>query len=105
MELKDVARPVAFLAKMTSHRPLAIQLLNAGLLEQNRMRRLLSNNSCPKEVILDVLMIISDLARMDKVMPLTHSSSHSYKLVENVVSIYTSLLLVQLALNLNMMIV
>lgn len=97
MELKDVARPVAFLAKMTSHRPLAIQLLNAGLLEPNRMRRLLSN-SCPKEVILDVLMIISDLARMDKVMPLTHSRSHSYKLVENYASIYTGLLFVQITL-------
>lgn len=67
MELKDVARAVAFLAKMTSHRPLAIQLLDAGLLDPSRMKRLLGG-SCPGEVTLDVLMIISDLARMDKVI-------------------------------------
>ncbi|KAL3524521.1 hypothetical protein ACH5RR_017355 [Cinchona calisaya] len=65
MELKDVARPVAFLAKMTSHRPLAVQLLDAGLLDPSRMKRLLGS-LCPGEVTLDVLMIISDLARMDK---------------------------------------
>ncbi|GFZ04399.1 kinase family with ARM repeat domain-containing protein [Actinidia rufa] len=66
MELKDVARPVAFLAKMTGHQPLSIQLLGKGLLDPGRVRRLLGS-SCPKEVIMDVLMIISDLARMDKV--------------------------------------
>ncbi|PSS07240.1 Serine/threonine-protein kinase [Actinidia chinensis var. chinensis] len=66
MELKDVARPVAFLAKMTGHRPLSIQLLGKGLLDPGRVRRLLGS-SCPREVIMDVLMIISDLARMDKV--------------------------------------
>ena len=65
--MKDVARPVAFLAKMISHRPLAVQLLDSGLLDPSRMRRLLGS-LCPREVTLDVLMIISDLARMDKVM-------------------------------------
>ncbi|GFY97320.1 kinase family with ARM repeat domain-containing protein [Actinidia rufa] len=65
-ELKDVARPVAFLAKMTGHRPLAIQLLGKGLLDPGRVRRLLGS-SCPREVMMDVLMIVSDLARMDKV--------------------------------------
>lgn len=65
IELKDVARPVAFLAKMISHRPLAVQLLDSGLLDPSRMRRLLGS-LCPREVTLDVLMIISDLARMDK---------------------------------------
>ncbi|CAI9087056.1 OLC1v1021022C1 [Oldenlandia corymbosa var. corymbosa] len=65
MDLKDVAKPVAFLAKMTSHRPLAVQLLDASLLHPGRMKKLLGS-SCPREVTLDVLMIISDLARMDK---------------------------------------
>ena len=68
MELKDVARPVAFLAKMTGHRPLSIQLLGKGLLDPGRVRRLLGS-SCPREVMMDVLMIVSDLARMDKVSP------------------------------------
>ncbi|GAB4826409.1 hypothetical protein Ancab_009274 [Ancistrocladus abbreviatus] len=66
LESKDTARAVAFLAKMTGHKPLAIQLVGKGLLEPARVRRLL-DGSCPREVILDVLMIISDLARMDKV--------------------------------------
>ncbi|KAA8533489.1 hypothetical protein F0562_031077 [Nyssa sinensis] len=66
MELKDVGKPVAFLAKMTGHRPLAVQLLGKGLLDPSRVRRLL-DGSCPREVTVDVLMIVSDLARMDKV--------------------------------------
>lgn len=66
MDSKDFARPVAFLAKMTGHRALVVQLLGKGLLDPARMRRLL-NGSCPREVTLDVLMIVSDLARMDKV--------------------------------------
>ncbi|RDX76182.1 Serine/threonine-protein kinase TIO, partial [Mucuna pruriens] len=68
MELNDLGRPVAFLAKMVSlacHRPLAIQLVSKGLLDPNRMRKLY-DRSGPKEVTLDALMIISDLARMDK---------------------------------------
>lgn len=64
--LKDSGKPVAFIAKMIGHRPLAIQFVGKGLLHPNRMRILLSASS-PKEVILDVLMILSDLARMDKV--------------------------------------
>ncbi|KAJ1395017.1 Serine/threonine-protein kinase, active site [Sesbania bispinosa] len=65
MELNDLGRPVAFLAKMACHRPLAVQLVSKGLLDPNRMRRLF-DYSGPKEVTLDALMIISDLARMDK---------------------------------------
>ncbi|XP_062091497.1 serine/threonine-protein kinase TIO isoform X1 [Humulus lupulus] len=65
MDLKDLGRPVAFLAKMMNYRPLATQLVNKGLLEPNRWRRLFDSSS-PKEVILDALMIVSDLARMDK---------------------------------------
>ncbi|XP_022640398.1 serine/threonine-protein kinase TIO isoform X2 [Vigna radiata var. radiata] len=66
MDLNDLGRPVAFLAKMVCHRPLAIQLVSKGLLDPNRMRKLF-DCSGPKEVTLDALMIISDLARMDKV--------------------------------------
>ncbi|OWM79409.1 hypothetical protein CDL15_Pgr022821 [Punica granatum] len=67
IELRDCGKLVAFIAKMVNqgHRPLAVQFVGKGLLDPNRMRRLL-NCSSPKEVILDVLNIISDLARMDK---------------------------------------
>ncbi|KAJ6744041.1 PROTEIN KINASE RELATED [Salix purpurea] len=65
MELKDLGRPVAFLAKMVGHRPFAIQLVGRGLLDPNMMKRLLDSMS-PREVMLDVLMIVSDLARMDE---------------------------------------
>lgn len=66
VELKDLGRPVAFLAKMITHRPLAVQLVSKGLLDSKMMKRLL-DSSCPREVTLDILMIVSDLARMDKV--------------------------------------
>lgn len=66
MELQDSARLVAFLAKMTGHRPLVVQLIGKGLLDPARMRRLFDRSS-PREVTMDVLMIVSDLARMDKV--------------------------------------
>lgn len=66
IELKDSGKPVAFLAKMISHRPMAVQLVSKGLLDPNRWKRLL-NSTTPREVTLDALMIISDLARMDKV--------------------------------------
>ncbi|RZB86819.1 serine/threonine-protein kinase TIO-like isoform X1 [Glycine soja] len=65
MDLNDLGRPVAFMAKMVCHRPLAIQLVSKGLLDPNSMRKLF-DCSAPKEVKLDALMIISDLARMDK---------------------------------------
>ncbi|WCJ31076.1 Serine/threonine-protein kinase TIO [Euphorbia peplus] len=65
VELRDLGRPVAFLAKLVGHKPLAVQLVGKGLLDPNRMRRLLDSSS-PREVVLDVLMIVSDLARMDK---------------------------------------
>lgn len=66
MDLNDLGRPVAFMAKMVCHRPLAIQLVSKGLLDPNSMRKLF-DCLAPKEVKLDALMIISDLARMDKV--------------------------------------
>ncbi|EXB29179.1 Serine/threonine-protein kinase 36 [Morus notabilis] len=65
MELKDLGRPLAFLAKMIRQPLLAGQLVKKGLLDPNRCRRLL-DSSCPIEVTLDALMIISDLARMHK---------------------------------------
>ncbi|KAJ0079934.1 hypothetical protein Patl1_24530 [Pistacia atlantica] len=66
MDLKDLGRPVAFLAKMIGHRPLEVSLVGKGLLDANRVRRLL-DSSCPREVTLDVLMMVSELARTDKV--------------------------------------
>ncbi|KAL5978436.1 hypothetical protein ACLOJK_029553, partial [Asimina triloba] len=65
-EPKDSARPLALVAKMTTYRPLAIQLLRDGLLDPRRMRKLLGSSS-PLEVVLDTLMIVSDLSRMSKV--------------------------------------
>ncbi|CAI9787157.1 unnamed protein product [Fraxinus pennsylvanica] len=65
MDLKDVARPVAFIAKLSTQQPLAIQLVGKGLLDPTRVKRLL-NGPCPREVTMDILMIVSDLARMDK---------------------------------------
>ncbi|CAI0412875.1 unnamed protein product [Linum tenue] len=65
VETKDLGRPVAFLAKMAGHKPMAVHLVGKGLLDPNRVRRLLDSSS-PREVTLDILMIISDLARMDK---------------------------------------
>ncbi|KAL7148444.1 hypothetical protein ABFS83_06G179000 [Erythranthe nasuta] len=65
MELKDIARPVAFIAKISTQPQLAVQLVSKGLLVPNRAKRLL-NSPCPREVTMDFLMIVSDLARMDK---------------------------------------
>ncbi|XP_039047016.1 serine/threonine-protein kinase TIO-like [Hibiscus syriacus] len=65
LESKDMGRTVAFLAKMIAHRPLAVQLVGKGLLDPNRIRRLLDSSS-PRDAVLDTLMIVSDLARMDK---------------------------------------
>ncbi|KAK6128127.1 hypothetical protein DH2020_038130 [Rehmannia glutinosa] len=65
MELKDIARPVAFIAKLSNQQPLAIQLVGKGLLDPTRAKRFLKS-PCPREVMMDFLMIVSDLARMDK---------------------------------------
>lgn len=69
MELKDIARTVAFIAKLSAYQPLAMQLVRKGVLHPNRVKRLLAS-PCPREVTMDFLMIVSDLARMDKVFPL-----------------------------------
>ncbi|KAK9724806.1 hypothetical protein RND81_05G099900 [Saponaria officinalis] len=64
LELKDTGKAVAFLSKMVSYEPLTIHV-GKGILETNRIRRLLDSSS-PKEVILNVLTMVSDLARFDK---------------------------------------
>lgn len=66
MDPKDLARPMAFVAKMAGYRPLAMQLLTEGLLDPQCVRKVFGGGS-PKESVLDFLMIISDLARMSKV--------------------------------------
>ncbi|KAF6164163.1 hypothetical protein GIB67_010133 [Kingdonia uniflora] len=65
VELNDLGRPVAFIAKMICHQPLAAHLLSKGLLDPARVKKLFDNSS-PREVVLDMLMIVSDLARMNK---------------------------------------
>ncbi|KAL3641597.1 hypothetical protein CASFOL_012412 [Castilleja foliolosa] len=65
MELKDISRPVAYIAKLSNQQPLAAKLVGNGLFDSTRVRRLLTS-SCPREVTMDFLMIVSDLARMDK---------------------------------------
>ncbi|WOL04028.1 serine/threonine-protein kinase TIO isoform X1 [Canna indica] len=65
IDLKDVSRPIAIVAKMVGYRPLALQLVREGLLSPNRVQKLLSG-SIPEEAMLDFLMIVSDLARMSK---------------------------------------
>lgn len=65
IDLSNIARPVALVAKMVGYRPLALQLLRDGLLNQSRVKRLLGGPT-PKEAVLDFLMIVSDLARMSK---------------------------------------
>lgn len=64
--MEDLARPMAFMAKMVGYRPLALQLVKEGLLNPGRVRMLL-DGSLPREALLDFLMIVSDLARMSKV--------------------------------------
>lgn len=65
LEVKDIGRPVAFIAKMVSSKTLASELLKDGLLAPSIIEKMLDSAS-PKEVTLDLLMIISDLARMSK---------------------------------------
>ncbi|KAL6896827.1 hypothetical protein ACP4OV_007399 [Aristida adscensionis] len=65
VDMEDLARPLAIVAKMVGYRPLALQLLREGLLEPSRVTALLEG-PIAKETLLDFLMIISDLARMSK---------------------------------------
>jgi fused-like protein len=66
VELEDLARPLAIVAKMAGYRPLALQLLKEGLLDPRRVAGFLEG-PIVKETLLDFLMIVSDLARMSKV--------------------------------------
>ncbi|KAL6657315.1 hypothetical protein ACP70R_005095 [Stipagrostis hirtigluma subsp. patula] len=65
VDMEDLARPLAIVAKMVGYRPLALQLLKEGLLDPTRVASLLEG-PIAKETLLDFLMIISDLARMSK---------------------------------------
>jgi len=66
VDMEDLARPLAIVAKMAGYRPLALQLLKEGLLDPSRVAGLLEG-PVAKETPLDFLMIVSDLARMSKV--------------------------------------
>ncbi|XP_040385273.1 serine/threonine-protein kinase TIO [Oryza brachyantha] len=65
VDLEDLSRPLAIVAKMVGYRPLASQLLREGLLNHSRVEKLLKG-PITKETLLDFLMIVSDLARMSK---------------------------------------
>ncbi|CAL5037407.1 unnamed protein product [Urochloa decumbens] len=65
VDMQDLARPLAIVAKMAGYRPLALQLLKEGLLDPRRVAGLLEG-PIAKETLLDFLMIVSDLARMSK---------------------------------------
>lgn len=65
VDMEDIARPLAIVAKMVGYRPLASQLLREGLLNPSRVAKLLKG-PIAKETLLDFLMIVSDLARMSK---------------------------------------
>ncbi|RLN35666.1 serine/threonine-protein kinase TIO-like isoform X2 [Panicum miliaceum] len=66
VDVEDLARPLAIVAKMVRYRPLALQLLKEGLLNPSRVAALLEAPTTAKDTLLDFLMIISDLARMSK---------------------------------------
>jgi len=66
VDMEDLGRPLAIVAKMAGYRPLALQLHKEGLLDPIRVAALLEG-PIAKETLLDFLMIISDLARMSKV--------------------------------------
>ncbi|KAK1677771.1 hypothetical protein QYE76_038619 [Lolium multiflorum] len=65
LNMEDIARPLAIVAKMVGYRPLALKLLREGLLNPSRVAKLLKG-PLAKESLLDFLMIVSDLARMSK---------------------------------------
>lgn len=69
VDSKDLAKPVALLAKMIAYLPLARQLVKDGLLEASRMRKLLGSSDL-KDVVSEILMIVSELARMSEVSSL-----------------------------------
>uniref|UniRef100_A0ACD5Y4V4 Uncharacterized protein n=1 Tax=Avena sativa TaxID=4498 RepID=A0ACD5Y4V4_AVESA len=65
LNMEDIARPLAIVAKMVGYRPLALKLMREGLLNPCRVSNLLKG-PLAKETLLDFLMIVSDLARMSK---------------------------------------
>ncbi|XP_024540198.1 serine/threonine-protein kinase TIO isoform X1 [Selaginella moellendorffii] len=66
LSMNDMIRPVAFVSRMVqSSRLLAIDIVKEGLLSPLLMAKMLDPSS-PKDVVLDVLMTVSNLARMSK---------------------------------------
>ncbi|MFS7910554.1 putative non-specific serine/threonine protein kinase [Helianthus anomalus] len=55
-------------SKMTGYQSLLVQLFGNGLINPNNMKRLLGNSSS-KEVKVNVLMIVSEVACLNKVSP------------------------------------
>lgn len=64
----DLGSPVALIARMVqSSRILAGDLVKEGFLSSYMMSKLL-DPACPKDVLRDVLMTVSNLARLSKVI-------------------------------------
>lgn len=76
LDTKDFGKPVSLIVRLVQNsRTLADGLLKEGLLSPALLSKMLDTNS-PKEVVLDMLIIVSDLARLSKVLfPDTSSSS------------------------------
>ena len=67
LDARDLARPVSLIVRLIQNsRSFADGLVKEGLLSSTILHKLLDKSS-QKEVILDVLVIISDLARLSKV--------------------------------------
>ncbi|KAH7292834.1 hypothetical protein KP509_28G000900 [Ceratopteris richardii] len=66
LDIKDFSRPVSLIVKLAQNsRSFGEGFLKEGLLSPVVLPKMLNTNS-PKEVILDFLIVISDLARMSK---------------------------------------
>jgi fused-like protein len=67
LDVRDLARPVSLIVRLVQNsRNFADGLVKEGLLDSTVLHKLLGKTS-PKEVIMDVLVLISDLARLSKV--------------------------------------
>jgi hypothetical protein len=76
----DLASPVALIARMVqSSKVLGADLVKEGFLGSSLMAKLL-DQSCPKDILRDILMTISNLARLSKVNICTSSFVEGLKL-------------------------
>ena len=72
LDARDLARPVSLIVRLIQNsRSFADGLVKEGLLSSTILHKLLDKSS-QKEIILDVLVIISDLARLSKVCTFSH---------------------------------